>query len=152
MLCKATAGTGVPVSVTLSIGTTCPFIIFESADINSAVDEVIQTAFKKKKEVGGGSGAAASLLSAAGSLTDFSLCPQLQWLLCVQESVAESVVARLKLRLAGMKCVALRSDADRTLVDAAVQEAQQQGATVSFRTFSLKYEHKLHSVTFKAGL
>lgn len=43
----------------------------------------------------------------------------------------ESVVARLKLRMGGMKCVGLRSEADRALVDAVVQEAQQQGATVS---------------------
>lgn len=51
-------------------------------------------------------------------------------MLCVQESVQDSVVARLRLRMAGMKCVALRSDEDRVLVDAAIQEAQQQGATV----------------------
>lgn len=43
----------------------------------------------------------------------------------------DSVVARLKLRMAGMKCVALQSDEDRVQVDATVQEAQQQGATVS---------------------
>ncbi|KAM4531511.1 aldehyde dehydrogenase family 16 member A1 [Odontesthes bonariensis] len=103
-LCKASAGMGVPVSVSPCIGFTCPFIIFESADIDSAVDEVIETAFKKKKEV--------------------------HWVLCVQESVSDSVVANLRLRLAGMKCVALHSDADRLLVDAAVQEAQQQGATL----------------------
>lgn len=41
------------------------------------------------------------------------------------------VVDRLRLRMAGMKCVALQGDGDRDLVDAAVQEAQQQGATVS---------------------
>lgn len=104
MLCKATAGMGVPVSVSPCIGATCPFIIFESADIDSAVDGVIETAFKKKREV--------------------------HWVLCVQESVLGSVVARLKLRMAGMKCVALQSDGDRVLVDAAVQEAQQQGATL----------------------
>ncbi|KAG7237471.1 hypothetical protein INR49_032338 [Caranx melampygus] len=104
MLCKATAGMGVPVSVSPCVGATCPFIIFESADIDSAVDGVIETAFKKKKEV--------------------------QWVLCVQEGVLERVVARLKLRMAGMKCVGLPSEADRTLVDTAVQEAQQQGATL----------------------
>ncbi|XP_040917548.1 aldehyde dehydrogenase family 16 member A1 isoform X2 [Toxotes jaculatrix] len=104
MLCKATAGMGVPVSVSPCVGATCPFIIFESADIDSAVDGVIETAFKKKKEV--------------------------HWVLCVQESVLDSVVARLRLRMAGMKCVGLSSDADRALVDAAVQEAQQQGATL----------------------
>lgn len=38
-------------SVSLWTGALCPFIIFESADIDSAVDEVIDTAFKKKKEV-----------------------------------------------------------------------------------------------------
>lgn len=104
MLCKATAGMGVEVSVSPCIGATCPFIIFESADIDSAVDGVIDTAFKKKKE--------------------------LHWLLCVQENVLDSVVARLRLRMAGMKCVALPSDGDRALVEAAVQEAQQQGATL----------------------
>lgn len=103
-LCKTTAGVGVPVSVSPCIGATCPFIIFESADINSAVDEVIEAAFKKKKEV----------------------C----WVLCVQESVVDSVVAHLRLRMAGLKCVTLPSDADRILVDAAVQEAQQLGATL----------------------
>ncbi|XP_008293727.1 aldehyde dehydrogenase family 16 member A1 isoform X2 [Stegastes partitus] len=103
-LCKATAGLGVPVSVSPCIGATCPFIVFESADIDSAVDEAIEAAFKKKKEV--------------------------YWVLCVQESVVDSVVARLRLRMAGMKCVPLLSDAHRALVDAAVQEAQQQGATL----------------------
>ncbi|KAM9746576.1 aldehyde dehydrogenase family 16 member A1 [Menidia menidia] len=102
MLCTASAGMGVPVSLSPSIGATCPFIIFESADIDSAVEEVIETAFKKKKEI--------------------------HWVLCVQESVSDSVVARLKLRLAGMKCVTLHSEAERLLVDAAVQQAQQQGA------------------------
>ncbi len=43
----------------------------------------------------------------------------------------DGVVSRLKFRMAGMKCVTLLSDGDRALVDAAVQEAQQQGATVS---------------------
>lgn len=51
MLRKATAGMGVPVSVSPCVGSTCPFIIFESADINSAVDEVMEAAFRKKKEV-----------------------------------------------------------------------------------------------------
>ncbi|XP_037647802.1 aldehyde dehydrogenase family 16 member A1 [Sebastes umbrosus] len=102
MLCKSTAELGVPVSVTPYIGASCPFIIFESADIDSAVDAVIETAFKKKREV--------------------------HWVLCVQESVLDSVVARLRLRMAGMKCVALQSLGDRVLVDAAIQDAQQQGA------------------------
>ncbi|KAM4635610.1 aldehyde dehydrogenase family 16 member A1 [Polymixia lowei] len=104
MLCKATAGMGVPVSLSPCIGATCPFIIFESADIDSAVDGVIEAAFKKKKEI--------------------------QWVLCVQESVCDSVVTRLRLRMTGMKCVALPSDGDRALVEAAVHEAQQQGATL----------------------
>lgn len=52
-------------------------------------------------------------------------------MLCVQESVLDSVVARLKVRMAGMKSVPLLAEGDRRLVDAAVQEAQQQGATVS---------------------
>uniref|UniRef100_G3NRB2 Aldehyde dehydrogenase domain-containing protein n=1 Tax=Gasterosteus aculeatus aculeatus TaxID=481459 RepID=G3NRB2_GASAC len=101
---KATAGMGVPVSVSQNVGARCPFIIFESADIDSAVDAVIEAAFKKKREV--------------------------HWVLCVQESVLDSVVARLGHRMAGMKCVALQSVGDRGLVDAAVQGAQQQGATL----------------------
>ncbi|XP_073349844.1 aldehyde dehydrogenase family 16 member A1 [Pagrus major] len=104
MLCKDTAGMGVPLSVSPCIGASSPFIVFESADIDSAVDGVIETAFKKKREV--------------------------NWVLCVQENIVDKVVARLKLRMAGMKCVALHSDGDRVLVDAAIQEAQQQGATL----------------------
>ncbi|XP_028268683.1 aldehyde dehydrogenase family 16 member A1 [Parambassis ranga] len=104
MLSKATAGMGVPLSVSPYIGATCPFIIFETADLDSAVDEVIEAAFKKRREV----------------------C----WVLCVQENVVDRVVNRLKLRLAGRKCVALSSDAERDLVDAAVQEAEHQGATL----------------------
>ncbi|CAJ1075990.1 aldehyde dehydrogenase family 16 member A1 [Xyrichtys novacula] len=103
-LSKATAGMGVLVSFSPFIGATCPFIIFESADIDSAVDGVIETAFKKKKEV--------------------------HWVLCVQESVLDSVVARLRLRMSGLKCVGLNSDEERVQVDAVVQEAQQQGATL----------------------
>ncbi|XP_056157937.1 aldehyde dehydrogenase family 16 member A1 [Lampris incognitus] len=103
-LCKATAGMGVPVSLSVSIGSICPFIIFESADIDSAVDEVIDAAFKKKKEI--------------------------QWVLFVQECVWDRVLSRLKIRMEGLKCMALPSGGDRALVDAAVQEAQQQGATL----------------------
>lgn len=103
-LCKATAGMGVPVSVSLNIGATCPFIIFETADIDSAVDAVIDAAFKKKKEI--------------------------HWVLLVQENILNSVVTRLKLRMTGMKNVSLASEEARALVDAAVQEAQQQGATL----------------------
>lgn len=62
--------------------------------------------------------------------------PQVHWVLCVQENVLDSVVARLRLRVMGMKCVALRSGEDRSLVEAAVQVAQQQGATVS-QTFRM---------------
>ncbi|XP_077475750.1 aldehyde dehydrogenase family 16 member A1 [Stigmatopora argus] len=103
-LCKATAGMGVPVSVTPNIGPTCPIIIFESADIDSAIDDVIGTAFMKNKEV--------------------------HWVLCVQESVHDSVVARLRVRMAGLKCVALPSDEARLLVDTAVQDAQNKGVTL----------------------
>uniref|UniRef100_A0A8C2GHG8 Aldehyde dehydrogenase 16 family, member A1 n=1 Tax=Cyprinus carpio TaxID=7962 RepID=A0A8C2GHG8_CYPCA len=103
-LAKAVAGWGVPMSFSLSLSSVCPFIIFDSADLDSAVDGVIELAFKKKR--------------------DF------QWVLCVQESVLDSVVARLKLRMTGMKCVPLATEADRNLIDAAVQEAQQQGATL----------------------
>lgn len=54
-------------------------------------------------------------------------------MLCVQENVLESVVARLRLRMGELRCVDLCSDGDRVLVDSAVQEAQQQGATVRQR-------------------
>lgn len=40
-------------------------------------------------------------------------------------------MSRLKHRVAGMKCVALSSEGDRALVDAAIQQAHQQGAMVS---------------------
>lgn len=46
----------------------------------------------------------------------------------------DSVVAHLRLRMAKMNCVTLPSEADRERVDAAVQEAQQLGATVSKKT------------------
>ncbi|ROI15136.1 Aldehyde dehydrogenase family 16 member A1 [Anabarilius grahami] len=101
---KATAGWGVPMTLSLSHNSVCPFIIFDSADLDSAVDGVIELAFKKKR--------------------DF------QWVLFVQESVMDSVVARLKLRMAGMKCVSLVTETDRKLIDVVVQEAQQQGATL----------------------
>lgn len=101
-LCKATAGMGVPVSVSANIGGTCPFIIFEMADIDSAVDAVIEAAFKKRKEI--------------------------HWVVLVQENVLNSVMSRLKQRMTGMKSVSLASEGARALVDAAVQEAQQQGA------------------------
>ncbi|CAL8316954.1 unnamed protein product [Arctogadus glacialis] len=103
-LCKATAGLGVAVCVSPAVGATCPFVVFESADIDSAVDGAIEAAFKKRKEV--------------------------QWVLCVQEGVLDAVQARLTLRLAGLKCVSLASEADRALVEAAVQGAVQQGATL----------------------
>ncbi|XP_035253943.1 aldehyde dehydrogenase family 16 member A1 [Anguilla anguilla] len=104
ILSRETAGLGVPLSLSLSTSAICPFIIFDSADIDSAVDGVIEAAFRKKKDW--------------------------QWILCVQESVWDGVVARLKVRMAGMKCLPLLAESDRPIVDAAVQEAQQQGATV----------------------
>lgn len=50
-LAKAVAGWGVPMSFSLSLSSVCPFIIFDSADLDSAVDGVIELAFKKKKDV-----------------------------------------------------------------------------------------------------
>lgn len=50
----------------------------------------------------------------------------------------DSVVAHLRLQMAKMKCVTLPSEADRKRVDAAVQEAQQLGATVSKTTSGFK--------------
>uniref|UniRef100_A0AAY5EAW5 Aldehyde dehydrogenase domain-containing protein n=1 Tax=Electrophorus electricus TaxID=8005 RepID=A0AAY5EAW5_ELEEL len=104
LLAKQLAGWGVPTSLSLSVSAVCPFIIFESADIDSAVDGVIEAAFKKNKDW--------------------------QWVLCVQESMWDSVVGRLKLRMTGMKCVPLASEAHRSLVETAVQQAVQQGATL----------------------
>lgn len=43
----------------------------------------------------------------------------------------DSVVSRLKNRMELMKCMALRSDEERALVETAVLEAEQQGVTVS---------------------
>ncbi|XP_051904503.1 aldehyde dehydrogenase family 16 member A1 isoform X1 [Hippocampus zosterae] len=103
-LCKATAGMGLPVCVSPNIGATCPIIIFESADINSAVDDVLETAFKKEKEA--------------------------HWVLCVQESILDSVMAYLRLRMAALKCVSLPGDGVRVLVETAVQDAQNKGATL----------------------
>lgn len=102
-LCRAAAG--VSVSMSCSTRAVCPFIVFESADVDSAVDGAIEAAFEKRKEV--------------------------QWVLYVQESVMDSVVARLRLRMAGLQCEALRDEAEHSLVEAAVLGAQQQGATVS---------------------
>lgn len=53
--------------------------------------------------------------------------------MCVQESVLDNVVARLKNRMEGMKCVALTSEQHRAAVEAAVREAEQQGAEVSYK-------------------
>ncbi|KAK5856811.1 hypothetical protein PBY51_008381 [Eleginops maclovinus] len=103
-LCKATAGFGVPVSVSSILGARCPFIVFESSDIDSAVDAVIQSAFNKRREV--------------------------HWVLCVQESVQDRLVSRLRLRMSGMKSVGLQSEEERFLVEAAVQEASSRGATL----------------------
>lgn len=103
-LCKATAGLGVPVSVSACVGATCPFIVFESADIDSAVDAAIAAAFKKNREV--------------------------NWVMFVQESVHDNVLVRLENRIEGMKCVPLPSEQDRASLEAAVLEAEQQGATL----------------------
>lgn len=40
------AGCGVPVSLSLSVCPVCPFIIFETADVDSAVDGLMDAAFK----------------------------------------------------------------------------------------------------------
>lgn len=50
-MCEATAGLGVPVSVSVSVGSSCAFIVFDTADIDSAVDGVIEAAFKTKTDV-----------------------------------------------------------------------------------------------------
>lgn len=146
-LCKATAGMGIPVSVSACVGATCPFIIFESADIDSAVDAVIEAAFKKKREVTDINKDLYLLLTPHPHLFISLLTlspPQVNWVLCIQESVHDSVVARLKIRMEGMKCVALRSDEDRTLVDAAVHEAEQQGATVSMKRQKATFKMSVH--------
>ncbi|KAI4785917.1 hypothetical protein KUCAC02_037465, partial [Chaenocephalus aceratus] len=50
LLCEATAGLGVSVSVSSILGARCPFIVFESADIDSAVDAIVQNVFTKRRE------------------------------------------------------------------------------------------------------
>ncbi|CAF87880.1 unnamed protein product, partial [Tetraodon nigroviridis] len=69
LLCEAAAGCGIPVSVSVCVGSSCPFIVFDTADIDSAVDGLIEAAFRTKTDV--------------------------HWVLCVQERVVESVLARL---------------------------------------------------------
>lgn len=51
LLVKQMAGWGVPVSLSLSVCSVCPFIIFETADIDSAVDGLMDSAFRNYTEV-----------------------------------------------------------------------------------------------------
>lgn len=51
MLCEATAGMGVPLSVSVCARSSCAFIVFDTADIDSAVDGVIEAAFGTKTNV-----------------------------------------------------------------------------------------------------
>lgn len=60
-----------------------------------------------------------------------SLPPQVNWVMFVQESVHDSVVARLKNRMEMMPCMALRSGQEKALVETVVLEAEQQGVMVS---------------------
>ncbi|KAM9456959.1 aldehyde dehydrogenase family 16 member A1 isoform 1-T2 [Clarias gariepinus] len=99
-LVKQVAGRGLPVSLSLSVCSVCPFIIFESADVDSAVD----------------------------GLTDAAFTNYTEWVVCVQESVYDAVVEKLKFRMAGMKCIGVHDEGEKGRVDAAVQEAVQQGA------------------------
>lgn len=50
-LSKAAAGCRLPMTFSFSASSVCPFIIFDSADLDSAVDGVMEMAFKKKKDV-----------------------------------------------------------------------------------------------------
>ncbi|MCJ8738921.1 hypothetical protein PDJAM_G00041140 [Pangasius djambal] len=104
LLVKQVAGRGIPVSLSLSVCSVCPFIIFETADVDSAVDGLMDAAFKN--------------------------CTEWRWVVCVQESVYDAVVEKLKFRMAGMKCVRVSDECERGRVDAAVREAEQQGATL----------------------
>ncbi|MBN3295741.1 A16A1 dehydrogenase, partial [Amia calva] len=104
VLAGAAAAGGVPVS--LSVGGLCPFIICDSADLDSAVDSVIDAAFTGKIE----------------------LC---QWQLLVQEAVWEAVRVRLQERIATLRCLPLVDTAVKCVLDAAIQDAVQLGATVS---------------------
>ncbi|KAF5891044.1 aldehyde dehydrogenase family 16 member A1, partial [Clarias magur] len=101
-LVKQVAGRGLPVSLSLSVCSVCPFIIFESADVDSAVDGLTDAVFTNYTEW--------------------------RWVVCVQESVYDAVVERLKFRMARMKCVGVHDEDEKGRVDAAVQEAVQQGA------------------------
>ncbi|TSQ24031.1 Aldehyde dehydrogenase family 16 member A1 [Bagarius yarrelli] len=49
-LVKAVAGRGLPVSLSLSVCSVCPFIIFDTADVDSAVDALIDAAFNNRNE------------------------------------------------------------------------------------------------------
>ncbi|XP_027019868.2 aldehyde dehydrogenase family 16 member A1 [Tachysurus fulvidraco] len=101
LLVKEMAGRGVPVSLSLSVCSVCPYIIFETADMDSAVEGLMDAAFKNHAEW--------------------------RWLVCVQESVYDAVVEKLKYRMVGMNCVSV-SECDMGRMDAAVHVAEQQGA------------------------
>ncbi|KAK3553084.1 hypothetical protein QTP86_031352, partial [Hemibagrus guttatus] len=104
LLVKQMAGRGIPVSLSLSVCSVCPFIVFETADVDSAVDGLMNAALKNYSEW--------------------------RWLVCVQESVYDAVVEKLKFRMVGLKCIRVSDEFERGRVDAAVREAEQQGATL----------------------
>lgn len=51
--------------------------------------------------------------------------------MCVQESVYDAVVEKLKYRMVGMNCVRVSDECEMGRMDAAVHVAEQQGAMVS---------------------
>ncbi len=112
---RSTAGTGK--SLTLELGGKSPFVVLEDADLDAAVEGLIDAIWFNQGQV-----------CCAGSR------------LIVEESVLETLVSKIKTRLTHMrigdpldKCVdmgALITPQHRQTVQSFVEQAQAQGATV----------------------
>ncbi|XP_065831165.1 aldehyde dehydrogenase family 16 member A1-like [Oscarella lobularis] len=115
LLRRATAGTGKRLS--LELGGKSPFVVFDSADLDSAVEGIVDAIWFNQGQV-----------CSAGSR------------LLVQENVAERMVAKIKTRMARLrvgdsldKCVDIGAIVDasqRQSIDDLVQKAKTEGADV----------------------
>lgn len=115
ILRKATAGSGKRLS--LELGGKSPFVVFDSADLDAAVEGVVNAIYFNQGQV-----------CSAGSR------------LIVQENIAESFVAKIKERLTHFrvgdsldKCVdmgAIVNGSQKESIDAYVQQAKLEGAEV----------------------
>ncbi|XP_061407031.1 aldehyde dehydrogenase family 16 member A1 [Lethenteron reissneri] len=115
MLRRATAGTGKKLS--LELGGKSPFVVFESADLDSAVEGIVDAIWFNQGQV-----------CCAGSR------------LLVQESVWEPLLARLRERMSRLRVGdsldktvdvgALVDESQRTTIQGFVEEARAEGAEV----------------------